>query len=148
MTTPPPMDKAKTDEEHAAWLADKIVALGDYAKEAAEMLRRWPTPASLAAKPDSTYPGWRPIESAPKNWDSVLLTNDDYVTAGFWHDGSECYGHRGGMGWFDECDRGNLLTASNIHPTHWAPLPPPPGESSGVPAVQEDATGLPKQEKP
>jgi hypothetical protein len=30
------------DADHAAWLADKIVALGDYAKEAAEMLRRWP----------------------------------------------------------------------------------------------------------
>jgi hypothetical protein len=32
----------RTDAEQAAWLADKIVALGDYAKEAAEMLRRWP----------------------------------------------------------------------------------------------------------
>lgn len=31
-----------TDVERAAWLADKIGALGDYAKEAAEMLRRWP----------------------------------------------------------------------------------------------------------
>ena len=31
-----------SDGERAAWLADKIVALGDYAKEAAEMLRRWP----------------------------------------------------------------------------------------------------------
>ncbi len=32
-----------TDAERAAWLADKIVAGGDYAKEAAQMLRRWPT---------------------------------------------------------------------------------------------------------
>jgi hypothetical protein len=31
-----------TDAERAEWLADKIVALGDYAKEAAAMLRRWP----------------------------------------------------------------------------------------------------------
>lgn len=31
-----------TDAERAAWLADKIVAGGDYAKEAAKMLRRWP----------------------------------------------------------------------------------------------------------
>jgi hypothetical protein len=31
-----------TDAERAAWLADKIVAQGDYAKEAAEMLRSWP----------------------------------------------------------------------------------------------------------
>lgn len=40
------------DAEHAAWLADKIVALGDYAKEAAEMLRRWP----LAAVPAAAQP--------------------------------------------------------------------------------------------
>ena len=32
----------KNEQEHAAWLADKIVAGGDYAKEAAQMLRRWP----------------------------------------------------------------------------------------------------------
>jgi hypothetical protein len=31
-----------TDAERAAWLADKIIACGDYAKEAAAMLRRWP----------------------------------------------------------------------------------------------------------
>jgi hypothetical protein len=36
-----------TDAERAAWLADKIGALGDYGKEAAAMLRRWPvTPAA------------------------------------------------------------------------------------------------------
>lgn len=31
-----------TTKERAAWLADKIVALGDYAKEAAALLRDWP----------------------------------------------------------------------------------------------------------
>jgi hypothetical protein len=36
-----------SDAEQAAWLADKIVALGDYAKEAAEMLRRWPQSAPV-----------------------------------------------------------------------------------------------------
>lgn len=34
--------RAMNDKEKAAWLADKIVALGDYAKEAAMFLRRWP----------------------------------------------------------------------------------------------------------
>lgn len=33
---------SRTNREQAEWLADKIVALGDYAKEAAEMLRNWP----------------------------------------------------------------------------------------------------------
>lgn len=36
-----------TDAERAAWLADKIGALGDYAKEAAAMLRRWPSVRGL-----------------------------------------------------------------------------------------------------
>ncbi len=47
-TTPASTDGAPgaTDAERAAWLADKIVAQGDYAKEAAQMLLRWPTPAS------------------------------------------------------------------------------------------------------
>ena len=37
-----------TDAERAAWLADKIVAQGDYAKEAAAMLQRWPDGAKEA----------------------------------------------------------------------------------------------------
>ncbi len=43
-----------TDAEHAAWLADKIVSGGDYAKEAADMLRRWP--AQGAARAVATLP--------------------------------------------------------------------------------------------
>jgi len=45
-----------TDAERAAWLADKIVACGDYAKEAAAMLRRWPEAA--AAKPTEDFDRW------------------------------------------------------------------------------------------
>lgn len=44
-----------TDAERAAWLADKIGALGDYAKEAAAMLRRWPSAAPAATEPPSVY---------------------------------------------------------------------------------------------
>lgn len=69
---------------------------------------------------------WRPIESAPRDGSMVLLTDGHYVDCGFYHDGSECYGHRGGAGFFAEEDRGNLLTASNFHATHWMPLPEPP----------------------
>jgi hypothetical protein len=35
-----------TDAQRAAWLADKIGAMGDYAQEAAAMLRRWPGSAT------------------------------------------------------------------------------------------------------
>lgn len=37
-----------TDAQRAAWLADKIAALGDYAREAAAMLQRWPVSAEEA----------------------------------------------------------------------------------------------------
>ena len=40
-----------TDAERAAWLADKIAAGGDYAKEAAAMLRRWPAGVEASDKP-------------------------------------------------------------------------------------------------
>ena len=73
---------------------------------------------------------WQPIETAPKDGETVILGAPDFVTTGFYHDGSACYGHRGGAGFFDESDRFDLLTARNVHPTHWMPLPPPPGEAN------------------
>lgn len=69
---------------------------------------------------------WQPIETAPKDVWEVLLTDGQIVASGFWHDGSECYGHRGGEGWFSMDDRYKLLTASNFPATHWKPLPPAP----------------------
>ena len=76
--------------------------------------------------------GWQDISTAPKDGSEILLAVNDFVGAGFYHDGSECYGHRGGAGWFEECDRGELLTAHNVYATHWQPLPAPPkqGESN------------------
>lgn len=70
--------------------------------------------------------GWQPIETAPTDGTAVLVAESGYVDVGFWNDGKECYGHRGGAGWFSDTDRHNLLIASNIHPTHWRPFPPPP----------------------
>lgn len=83
--------------------------------------------AVLSAHADRA--GWQPIETAPKDGSMVLLTDGSYVDAGFYHDGSACYGHRGGAGFFAEEDRGSLLTASNFMATHWQPLPLPHGES-------------------
>jgi hypothetical protein len=74
---------------------------------------------------------WQPIETAPKDGSTVLLAEGNYVDCGFWNDGAECYGHRGGAGWFSEDDRNNLLIASNIHPTHWMKFPDPPKLSTG-----------------
>lgn len=86
--------------------------------------------ALLREAADALPEGWQPIETAPTDGSTVLLAEDGYVTAGFYHDGSECYGHRGGAGFFDEADRTQLLTASNVHATHWRPMPaaPTPGD--------------------
>lgn len=40
--TPTHYRSGGSDKQHAAWLADKIHTLGDYAKEAAAMLNGWP----------------------------------------------------------------------------------------------------------
>ena len=85
--------------------------------------------AGLASDLNRELGAWQPIETAPKDGSMVLLSDGTYVDAGFYHDGSGCYGHRGGAGFFCEEDRGNLLTASNFQATHWMPLPPPPSES-------------------
>jgi hypothetical protein len=70
---------------------------------------------------------WQPIETAPKlERKTVLGAEGAWVGEMFWHDGSECYGHRGEAGWFSVDDWNGLLTASNVHPTHWMFLPPPP----------------------
>lgn len=77
--------------------------------------------------------GWRPIAEAPKDGSTVLLTDGKYVDAGFYHDGSECYGHRGEAGFFAESDRGSLLTARNFDATHWQPLPAEPSAKGVAP---------------
>ncbi len=71
---------------------------------------------------------WQPIDTAPKDGESILITDGSNVGEGFYHDGSECYGHRGKAGFFWQDDRDNLLTARNAFATHWMPLPPPPKE--------------------
>ncbi len=62
--------------------------------------------------------GWRPIESAPVDGTSVIVSNGAAVgEARFW----------GGSGWFWE---GSSPTDAHdgavFHPTHWQPLPAPP----------------------
>lgn len=69
---------------------------------------------------------WQDIATAPKDGSTVLLSDGDVVDAGFYHDGSQCYGHRGEAGFFAESDRGDLLIASNFYAQVWQPLPAPP----------------------
>ena len=65
---------------------------------------------------------WQPIKTAPKNGDEILLAHDGaadgtagWVQIGYWEHGA----------WFvaeDEYD-----PRSKFAPTHWAPVPLPPG---------------------
>lgn len=80
--------------------------------------------ATLAVEQDRVG-RWLPIEEAPRDGSCLLVGDGDGREAypAFWHDGSQCYGHRGGEGWFSEDERTNLLCASNVHPVAYMPWP-------------------------
>lgn len=70
---------------------------------------------------------WQPIETAPKDGESVLLYfpdgapwNEGNIGIGFWAgDGSD--------NWYaSECDSHNMTADGQRNPTHWMPLPVPP----------------------
>lgn len=64
---------------------------------------------------------WWPIETAPKNGTTILLSNGTWINFGRWH--RHLYG-RGSPGWvINDCG-----TVERI--THWMPLPVPPKEGS------------------
>ncbi len=56
--------------------------------------------------------GWRPIESAPKDLEDVLLWNGEEIVIGFYRIDAKS---------FDSADAGWLKGI-----THWKPLPAPP----------------------
>jgi len=79
------------------------------------------TPSNSDTRPDSVMGGWMPIESAPKDGESILaICGSAYsplANVTWWADGWTHYSRpddkwHGGVGkWF---------------PTHWMPLPPLP----------------------
>ena len=74
---------------------------------------------------------WQPIETAPKDGTSILISEEGhpYVMQASWepwdyaHDQSDCYwrcGRQGAKGYDD---------SGSMDPTHWMPLPQPPSPS-------------------
>ena len=66
---------------------------------------------------------WQPIETAPKDETTVLLYcpeswDTNGVRVGWWNGGA----------WYAEEWSSNPLTDFYGKPTHWHPLPPPPGK--------------------
>lgn len=81
---------------------------------------------------------WQPIEMAPKDGATIAIFcyNGERWNEVFWHRGFERWAMRwagpGGM-------RGVIIPDGQ--PTHWMPLPPPPGSDPGIPVYKtHDAT--------
>ncbi len=73
---------------------------------------------------------WQPIETAPKDGTQVLLWigghSEPWAQTGFFEGGY----------WLDSYEGIDLSS-----PTHWMPLPPPPGKEQDVIPVLNDKPG-------
>jgi hypothetical protein len=78
--------------------------------------------------------GWQPIKTAPKDGTNVLLVNrKGNIASGLWQ------GEGSSMGWWLRGgNRPNTFFNDHFGPTHWQPLPKPPGIG---PATQEKQHG-------
>ena len=81
---------------------------------------------------------WQPIESAPKDgtrflatWDRAryLVTTEDPVVVRWIAD------HWKGPAFYPDA------AGTPYHVTHWMPLPPPPGEQTGIPIYRTEEAG-------
>lgn len=70
-------------------------------------------------------PIWRPIETAPKDGASVLMSNGKWISIGFYT--ATGWGDDEPPGWYSDD------SPSRAHPTHWMPLPAPPASQEGQP---------------
>lgn len=103
------------DEQHP-WIAKAMAALAESA----------PAPAQ---------DGWRPIETALKDGERVLVADgDDGTYIARWTDDiwSEFGGRGGPSGWMPDSIRLEDNAAAQLrHPERWMPLPTPPQEPQG-----------------
>ena len=68
---------------------------------------------------------WLPIESAPKDGTKIVLGGPTWVDVGSWDDWYD----QSAPGWFSETNHNGYISAG-LDPTHWMPLPPPPGSET------------------
>lgn len=85
---------------------------------------------SLAADGWVLQRGWQPIETAPKNGSSVLVSNGEYVYQAWWNAEPQIWNHEGDLSpcWtlFEPADYYCALHLNEDPPTHWTPLPAAP----------------------
>lgn len=60
---------------------------------------------------------WQPIDTAPKDGTGFLAASPDFISEGNWHI-STC--------WWLWGEQKYQMCSSQVIPTHWQPLPPPP----------------------
>ena len=94
--------------------------------------------AALASTAGAGAGDWLPIETAPKEFQPILLYLDrgkhgDIHRApvvGVWNHAVDAWVHWNDVGW-----------STDAKPTHWMPLPAPPGQSPAVPASPRSGAG-------
>jgi len=114
-----------------------------YLDTAKECIAVYAAPPAQPA-PVLVPPGWMPIETAPKDGRKIILfyrnRNDKArtVMASWVTDEEAAETDEDGVGltagWYEAIDNWDDYTAVAIHegePTHWMPLPPPPGTQPG-----------------
>lgn len=84
-------------------------------------------PPSPAPRQTADETGWQPIETAPKDEDVLLFSDDDGVRSGYWYDLEP-----ESQFWYAVETQG--ITGGRMKATHWMPLPNPPA----LPTPRED----------
>ncbi|RMX06739.1 hypothetical protein D8I35_09565 [Corticibacter populi] len=120
-------------QQTANWLADKICNGGDYAKEAAEMLRRWPAAAPIQSDSALDHAPWRHMRTVPKDGTAVLVLTpgSDIPKSVRWR--NDCWE----MTW-----DGHQLSEFD-QPRYWMPCPTDPDQQPAVPQPVGEYLPLP-----
>ena len=67
---------------------------------------------------------WKPISTAPKDGQSILLTDGNDIRLGYWKEFHSTEDYRDAIGWV--CPMGFSM---NWPHTHWMPLPELPNDT-------------------
>jgi hypothetical protein len=85
----------------------------------------WRAMLAASPSPSVTQGGWRPIETAPKDGTQIIVFSteeaDPSPTLAVFLAGESDF-------WLDAYDHSPMTGVVSGKPTHWLPLPPPPGE--------------------